>query len=99
MKKITFKQLTGKWRLTIGAGARERKDVATLYTFVERKIDRFLASSVGGKTAVKVIYGDSNHNESVYSNDKAYLLYTLGCFLEDYFSDVMMGKIEKKYAL
>lgn len=63
----------------------------------KRKIRPFLASAEKGKTAVKVIYRDGGRNESINSSDKRYLLYTLGCFLEDYLSDKVMRKIERKY--
>jgi hypothetical protein len=97
MKRITFKQLNNKWRLTIGSGSRERKEPITLYAFLEQKIDGFLASTEQGKTCVRVVYATGNHNESVASKNKVHLLYALGCFLEEYLSDEKMVKIERKY--
>jgi hypothetical protein len=50
------------------------------------------------KTCVKVKYSDRSTNESLASSDARYLLFTLGCFLEDYLSKQVKRKIERKYA-
>lgn len=97
MRKIQIKELKSGWQLTMGGGARKRRTAILLYNQVERKIDRFLASSPGDKTAVRVVYGDGSHNESLNSNDTVYLLYTLGCFLEDYLSEPTFKRIERRY--
>ena len=97
MKKITIKQLKSGWQLSMGGGARRRRTANILYNQVERKIEGFLASVPGGKTAVRVIYGDGSHNESLNSNNVVYLLYTMGCFLEEDLSETTMKRIERRY--
>jgi len=97
MKRIILREMKTKWRLSFGSGARDRKNVNILYNFVERKIDALLASPNCNKTAVRVIYGSGDHNESINSNNRSYLLYCLGCFLEDFLSVDIMNRIEKDY--
>lgn len=97
MKKITFKKLNNAWQLSFGSSIVKRKNVAVLYYRLKRKISRWLASCEGVKTCVRVNYGNGYYNESLPSKDESYLLYCAGCFLEDFLSENMLKKIEKKY--
>ena len=97
MRKIIIKELTAGWQLTMGGRPRKHSRASVLYAAVERKIKPFLASQPKGKTAVKVIYVDKSHNESLSSKNAGYLLYCLACFLEDFLSEKTLGKKIKKY--
>ena len=98
MRNIIIKELKTGWQLTMGGGARKHSRVSVLYAAVERKIKLFLASQPKGKTAVKVIYVDKGHNESLSSKNAGYLLYCSACFLEDFLSEDTLNKKIKSYA-
>jgi hypothetical protein len=98
MKKIVLRQLKDNWRLSMGTGSRKRNSVGDLYIYVERKIGRMLALDSKGKTAIRVIYRDNTHNESINSSNVKYLMYSLGSFLEDYLAQKTLLKIERKYS-
>lgn len=98
MKRIIIKELKDGWQLTMGGGgARKHPRVLVLYNTVERKISRFLASQEKGRTAVRVVYEDKSHNQSLISKSTSYLLHCLACFLEDYLSELALKSKYKKY--
>ena len=102
MRKIIItvpKKQTGKWKLSMrGRRGRGYKTAATAYNAVESSLSRYLEANLDEKTAVRVNYGRGFINESLTSNKPRYLLYALGCFLEDYLSDSVLNTRHKKYS-
>jgi len=97
MRKITVRELKNNWQLVMGGAARRHSRIIVLFNTVERKIKSLLASQERGKTAVKVVYADGGHNESLNSGNVDYLLYTLTCFLEDFLPEWTFNKKIEKY--
>ena len=84
----------GKWRFKIGEGGlRSRANVNTLYNALEGRLPSLVDKE---KLAIMVKY-DIGTNETLKSQDTHYLLYSLGCFLEDYLSPITMRRIERSY--
>ena len=94
MKRIIIiepKTIDGNWAL----GNRKRKSAYLIFYAVKRRLQ---ARTLNKRTAIRVKYADCTTNDSLTSNEPRYLLYTLGCFLEDYLSDATVLRIEKNYS-
>jgi hypothetical protein len=84
----------GKWRILWKGHSMSFRKADTLFNGMRR---RLLRTDLKEKLAIVVNYGNHTFNETLSSNDARYLLYTLGCFLEDYLSRETISRTEKDY--
>lgn len=83
-----------KWKLSgIGTKNKTFASATSILTWIERtlRVRRFNEENV-----VRVKYGHLT-NESVATKDPNDIIYTAGCFLEDYISKRTIRRLEKKY--
>ena len=97
MKIIVTIPTKGKWKLKWSGKGKHFQSVATLYNGIERRLlNHSLGSQKQEKLVISVKYPDGTANESLASNDRRYLLFTLACFLEDSLSE---DTLKTKYKL
>jgi hypothetical protein len=87
--------IDGKWGISFGKGLRKRNSAGVVYYALERHLRGYAKEE---KVAIVVKDMDGIANETIKSNDPKYLLYTAGCFLEDFLSEMTMKRIENGYA-
>lgn len=102
MNKVIFTKLKdGRYTLSTGSGGTKKyQNAGAAYNRLERIFKRNLEAKLRDKTCVRTKldgrYAKAT-NESLASTDKRYLLYALGCFLEDELSVNKMNQIERDY--
>lgn len=96
MKRITIKlpNDNGKWGLSFGKGLKKRNSAGVIFGAIERRLRGYASEE---KLVIMVREDGEIVNETLKTNDYRYLLYTTGCFLEDFLSEPMMKNIEGKY--
>jgi len=84
-----------KWEVSFGAGSnRKRNTASTIFLAIQRHLS---PRTLKEKIAVRVKYEDSTTNETLGSQNKAYLLYATSCFLEDYLSQKVLLRVEREW--
>ena len=89
-----------QWKVAVATPGKSvrlsrKKTAVSAYTFVERRIKRFLATPERHKTAVWVQDGQY-HNDGEYTDHKT-ALYALTCFLEENLNKAFLTDRMKKY--
>lgn len=93
--KILVSENGKSWKVNKGSGGHPKK--FTDATKVIEWLERNLTHGLEVKTSVIVRYGNDMDNETETSQDGAYLVWAISCFLEDFLSRKTLKRIEKKY--
>lgn len=83
-----------KWKLHWKGYGKHFVRADTLFAGIERRLS---GSRKTEKLAIRIKVGRDTTNESLSSSSREYLLYTLGCFLEEHLSKLTLKRIKKKY--
>jgi len=97
MKKITIsvpQKEKDKWKLHWSGKGKHFISATTLFLGIERRLLRLANKE---KLAIRVKYTKDTFNETIPSQNALYLLYATSCFLEDYLSRSILGRIRKQY--
>jgi len=83
------------WALSFGHGLGHKKTCTSVYREIERRLTR---KPIKEKLGIRVVYDKEFDNQTLYSTDARYLLFTLACFLEDHLEWKFGFNRMKKYA-
>ena len=83
-----------KWTLSFGSGSRKRNSASVILNAIERRLRGYVLKE---KTTIKVKYSKDTTNTTIPSLDTNYLLYAVGCFLEDYLSGSTLLRLQRNY--